>query len=316
MSQKQTITYYPVVIYTLNRYEHFRRCVESLAKNTHAEKTELVIGLDYPPAEKYVEGYRKIKEYLPSITGFGKVTIFERKENFGAVKNSLALCDYVFEYHDACIMIEDDNEFSPCFLDYMNKMLCHYHDDLRVATVSSYLSPVYKDLAKGALLFTIDNNAWGYGIWRDKYGNSAERRAIAMDILRSWRLSWRCFWAYPAGFRMLISMAKRNCTWGDIIRSHCNVVNHSFQVRPAVSLTRNWGNDGSGINCTVDESLAKQTISDALTFEDPEDWEPYYTKEVAHATFRLTWPKNNFLFMGKMIVAAIKYLGYRIGSRK
>ena len=52
------MTFYPVIIYTLNRYEHFRRCVESLARNTHAEQTELVIGLDYPPSEKYVEGHR------------------------------------------------------------------------------------------------------------------------------------------------------------------------------------------------------------------------------------------------------------------
>ena len=48
--------YAPILIPTLNRYEHFKRCVESLAKCTHAEKTELVIGLDYPPSERYQKG--------------------------------------------------------------------------------------------------------------------------------------------------------------------------------------------------------------------------------------------------------------------
>lgn len=44
------ITHYaPVIIPTLNRYVHLKRCVDSLAKCTHAPDTELIIGLDYPP---------------------------------------------------------------------------------------------------------------------------------------------------------------------------------------------------------------------------------------------------------------------------
>ena len=117
------MTYYPVIIPTLNRYEHFKRCVESLARNTHADKTELVIGLDYPPSKKYEKGYKQIKEYLPSINGFKKITIFGRRENYGVHRNFIALQNYAFEHYDAVISTEDDNEFSPCFLDYMNKAL-------------------------------------------------------------------------------------------------------------------------------------------------------------------------------------------------
>lgn len=126
------MTFYPVIIPTLNRYTHLRRCVESLARNTHASETELIIGLDYPPSEKYVEGYRQVKAYLPTITGFKKVTIFERPENWGAVKNYTHLINYVFNTYDAFIATEDDNEFSPCFLDYMNLMLQRYKDDHRI----------------------------------------------------------------------------------------------------------------------------------------------------------------------------------------
>lgn len=45
------MTYYPVIIPTLNRFEHFKNCVESLANCTYAPETELIIGLDFPPAE-------------------------------------------------------------------------------------------------------------------------------------------------------------------------------------------------------------------------------------------------------------------------
>lgn len=59
--------YYPIVIPTLNRYEHFKKCVESLARNTHADKTELIVGLDYPPSDKYMEGYLKIKNIFQRL---------------------------------------------------------------------------------------------------------------------------------------------------------------------------------------------------------------------------------------------------------
>ena len=46
--------YAPVIIVTLNRYEHFKRCLDSLEKCTGANKTDVYVGLDYPPSEKYV----------------------------------------------------------------------------------------------------------------------------------------------------------------------------------------------------------------------------------------------------------------------
>ena len=49
----------PVIIPTLNRYEHFRKCLESLEACTGAEKTDVYVALDFPPSEKYVEGWKK-----------------------------------------------------------------------------------------------------------------------------------------------------------------------------------------------------------------------------------------------------------------
>ena len=59
--------YAPVIIPTLNRYDHFVRCIQSLAKCTDASETDLIIGLDFPPSDKYVDGYKRIKEYCDKI---------------------------------------------------------------------------------------------------------------------------------------------------------------------------------------------------------------------------------------------------------
>lgn len=263
------MTYYPIMIPTLNRYVHFKRCVESLAKNTHADKTELVIGLDYPPSEKYVEGFNKIKNYIPTITGFKKVTIFERLENYGPDKNWEELQKYVFNHYDAVICSEDDNEFSPCFLDYMNKTLEYYWDDETVRSVSGYINPEYYDKLQTPLLFSYDSNGWGIGLWKHKekwkgiFGNKQVR-----EILLSYSKSCKIFKTSPALLSMLISMVKKDALWGDVLRSTLNILNNTYQLRPSYSLVRNIGHDGSGLHCSRSTSfLNDQLISDEIVFD-------------------------------------------------
>ena len=114
---------------------------------------------------------------------------------------------------------------------------------------------------------------------------------------------------------MAVKMASEGKYWGDVVRTQCNIINGTYQVRPAMSLCRNWGNDGSGVNCKVDKSIAQQPISTATVYEEPSDWEPYYSKEIAKATFRLTWPKNPILFLGKMLITVLLCLKFRITHR-
>ena len=85
----------PVLIPTLNRYEHFKRCVESLAHCTHADKTDLFIALDYPLKDSHWKGYKKIKQYLSEISGFKTITIIERERNFGAIDNFISAQKYL-----------------------------------------------------------------------------------------------------------------------------------------------------------------------------------------------------------------------------
>ena len=71
-NSESTLTVYaPVIIPTCNRYEHLRECVESLAECTHADKTELIISVDFPPDESYADGWNKVREYVSGINEGG-----------------------------------------------------------------------------------------------------------------------------------------------------------------------------------------------------------------------------------------------------
>lgn len=305
------MTYYPITIPTLNRYQHFKRCVESLARNTHAEETELVIGLDYPPSDKYFEGYKQIKEYIPTITGFKKVTIFERKENYGPKRNGMELRDYVYQSYDAVIGTEDDNEFSPCFLDFMNKALEKYHDDDRVTQVSGYIGENYSEIVKDNVLFLPTGAGWGLATWRDKVNLIDYNEKYFEDILLSWRKSFKIFRVFPFVLGLLLSMVKQKVWWGDVKWCCINVLNGTFQVRPTKSMVRNWGMDGSGLHCGIDENFSKQDIIKETVF-DLDDVEIKMPPQLKSKIFWGDLKKNRILACMQIVLILMEYFKYRL----
>ena len=118
----------PVGIVTLNRYSHFRKCLESLEKCTGAAETEVFVALDYPPSEKYKEGWTDIDEYLKNKEadkGIKQLNVVRRKCNCGVGKpngNWELLEKSLHEHYDRYIFTEDDNVFSPNFLEFINKL--------------------------------------------------------------------------------------------------------------------------------------------------------------------------------------------------
>ena len=287
--------YYPVFIPTLNRYSHFKNCVESLARCTHADKTELVIGLDYPPSEKYVEGYNLIKVYIPTIIGFAKVTLFEHKKNLGPEGNWACLVNYCRSHYDAYIGSEDDNVFAPAFLDYMNRMLELYYNDDKILTVSGYNFVEAYNQGEYTYYLSKDNCAWGIGYWAHKENNTSQylnnvsfyRRALYSRMKANKILN-----TYPALYAMLNSMYNSNSSWGDVKITVLNILCDKYQVKPAVSLVRNCGYDGSGIHCGNDDNgLGSQEISDSKTFDMGIGLGPAGTKRNRKALYNHSLPQ-------------------------
>lgn len=251
------MTYYPVGIPTLCRYEHFKRCVESLARNTHADKTELVIGLDYPPSDKYREGYEKISKYIDTIEGFAKVTVLRHEKNLGAVKNWGAVQNYIFENYDAAIMTEDDNEFAKCFLDFMNKSLLYYWDNPKVMTVTAYSSIGFEE-NKAPISFTYSVCAWGIGRWRHKSYDKYHDNSINLKILLDIKKALRIFRFAPSILNMMMDMVNKDEEWGDVLMSFQNIEYDKYQLRPNNALVINWGQDGSGLHSGRNPELIKK----------------------------------------------------------
>lgn len=239
--------YAPIIIPTLNRYKHLKRCVESLAANKLAPMTELVIGLDYPPAEKYVKGYEMIKEYLPTISGFLKVTIMETPQNIGETANSRRLKEYIRQQgYTTYIFLEDDNEVSPNFLEYMDWGLTTFEDDPRINAICGF-NEVSVDFLEDNVFMARRYNAWGVGRWDKKW-------EALRDMVHEPNFFKNKIKEYPIITIFGGDVHRASCVIGAIETgkihgdgiTYLKAKDQQFSVYPKINKVRNYGHDGLG----------------------------------------------------------------------
>lgn len=261
----------PVCIPTLNRYDHFKRCLESLESCTLAEMTDVYVGLDYPPSEKYVEGWERIDAYLvekEKNNRFRNFYVRRRDHNCGVggnTSNAALLRNEVEAVNDYYIFSEDDNEFSPNFLVYMNQALEKYKDDSRIMAICGYNYPVDMSGYPNNIYASHEYSAWGIGRWTAK--EQLFSREDIKSLLHSPRAVLKLMKKRPGIIMTLIDMLDKNALWGDTCRVALAYVNDKYTIAPALSMVRNHGHDGSGVHCRSSDSFIDQAIDINNCFE-------------------------------------------------
>lgn len=254
--------YAPIIIPTLNRYEHLHRCIESLRQNAGAKDTSLIISVDYPPNDKYKEGREKICQYLEAgIVGFQDVTILYQEKNLGSIGNAKCLESYVSEKYAAYIFSEDDNEFAPNFLEYINKGLERYEeDDSIIAVCGSGIGAKPEDDLNN-IFKTHIYGAYGVGIWvkKKKYIEEKMNWDYLREICKRTRRLYDLFQEdISLVFALQDALVKRRKIFYsengelaliDMTYKIYTYTEDKYVISPYVPKVRNWGYDGSGSNC-------------------------------------------------------------------
>lgn len=278
------VVYAPVIILTLNRYEHLKRCISSLQKNGWAKYTPLYISVDFPPASKYEEGYQKICEYLKSgIDGFASVTIFYQRNNLGAYKNELFLIDEVRKQYDRYIFTEDDNEFSPNFIEFIDKGLVLFQEDEDVIAVCAAGSAA-PETKQDNVALSVNFAAYGYGSWikkEDKYRKAICRKyfvEIAHNNSKMFKLakvSPELLFALQSAIlrkERLYQLENGEIPLIDMTMKIYMVLERKYAVASLWRKARNWGYDGSGENCDGENSAYLKNIRVDIDTRDSFDY--------------------------------------------
>ena len=285
--------YAPVLIPTLNRYEHFKRCLESLERCTGADKTDVYVGLDFPPSDKYRKGWEKVDLYLKEkekTHGFKNLYVRRRDHNCGVGKdgsNASLLRKEIEDKYEYYISTQDDNEFSPCFLEYMNKCLVRFKDDARINLVCGYNYVMdFPESYENNFYITKWGCPWGTGQWVSKMRLIREYYSLERiaEIIKNDETYNRLKHRFPVCLRTAISMLKSGELYGDAVKGIYTALNDTYCVMPRESMVRNWGNDGTGehskrMNKAQNDYYSHQYLSQETTFEFTNDiftYEPVY----------------------------------------
>lgn len=231
----------PIMLFCFNRLNHLRLTIESLKKNTLAKESELIIFSDYG------KNVKEVREYIKTIKGFKKVTIVERKENFGLAKSIIAGVTEVVNKHGKVIVLEDDMVTGKYFLTYMNDALSLYEKDKKVGCIGCYVYPLKIKLPE--TFFMKMNNPWGFGTWEKEWklfepnGKKLLKEIESKGLKKEFDINN----SYPFTKMLKHQIKGKNNSWA--IRWRASLfLKKKLTLYPGKHLIKNIGLDDTGIN--------------------------------------------------------------------
>lgn len=297
----------PIALFVYNRPEHTLKTLEALRLNKGSANSELYIFCDGPKTKdsKYVESVNRVRELVRNFEGFKAINIFEHKRNYGLSKSIIWGINKVFEKNNSIIVVEDDIETSPYFLNYMNDALELYANEPLVGCIHGWNFPLELDENTPDTFFLPGADCWGWATWRRAWelfepdANKLHDQIIAKDLVFQFdRRNLENL------FKILVdNINGLNDSWA--IRWHASLIsNGMFCLHPKLSFVNNIGFDGSGTNCT--ENYISQTVIrtyNKLTKERIVDAEWFYPKLNSYNyVLAKSRPKEGLLIRAKGLI--------------
>jgi hypothetical protein len=253
------MNYAPVLISVYNRPDHFKRCIESLKKCVGAAETILFIAIDYPKDSWDAGKHDQITGYAGSITGFKRVELMIRDHNVGSKENIWSARAKIFTEYDRMIFSEDDNEFAPGFLQFMNSALEAYADDPLVFAINGYNYPIKTaDIHSGDVYKFQGYCAWGAGIWRDKWSKVVWTRNSSRRFIINPKNLVKTIKTAPGYLLHFWSYVFKGRFAGDAVILTNLIANDWVVLNPVHTLVINHGCDGSGEHKSHDIRYSQQ----------------------------------------------------------
>ncbi len=163
----------PIAVFAFNRPDHLAKTLGTLASNTGAEKSDVVIFCDGPRTANEKEKTETVREIAALAGGFQSVTVVPRDINLGCASSVITGLNAMFAEHDRVIVIEDDIVTSPYTLSFFNRCLKIYEHENTVFNISGW-SPPHSLMSFPAgyqydAYFLPRFNCWGWASWRNRW---------------------------------------------------------------------------------------------------------------------------------------------------
>lgn len=242
--------------------------------------TELIVYLDGPrKAADRVAG-DSISQMLAELSGFKSIKLIRAETNKGLSNSiidgvSTQLVDY-----ESVIVLEDDIEVAPTFLQYMNDGLNLYANDESVASIHAHTYPIDAELPE--TFFVRGADCWGWGTWRRAWQHFEPDGKLLLDRLNSLALCREFDFNNSAGFTQMLKdqIAGKNDSWA--VRWHASTfLQEMVTLYPNSSQAINVGQDGGGSHRGVGRIDTRQFDSQPVIV----NWQKTIPLDAAHNAF-------------------------------
>lgn len=295
----------PIIVFCYNRPEHLRKTMNWLRANKHAEESPLYVFCDGPKVNASEEQLQKIAaaravvDEMAVVPAFKEVHIVKRNENLGLGTSIITGVTEVINKHGKAIILEDDLETSPLFLDYMNKCLEHYEERKSVFSISGLSRPhperFYPADYPYDVYVSLTHHPTGWATWADRWAQ-VDWDAKAYDVMKDQP-------EMIAAFRRI-----EYPEWDDLIRVKeagkniwsvrfglAHFVNHAVSICPIVSYINHIGWDEEGTNATCGQhvwNFDRLADKEEIRFCDI----LYADKRIINAWYSFTVPQRRSWF--------------------
>jgi hypothetical protein len=240
----------PVAIFTYNRPDHLRKCIQSLKKNLLFKNTKFFIFQDglKSYSSSITAKYESLFSELP-----GNFKIIKRKKNYGLKRNIMSGVSYILSKYKTAIICEDDLVFHKDFIYYMNCMLKKYDKHKKISSISGF-SYAFKNqirLFPNEYLLSL-TSSWGWATW-SVYWNKFRKSNLSLkkkELFKDKKLQYNFDYDGAQSHTLWLKKNSLNkiSSW-NIEWEFFNFVNSYLTLYPKRTLVENTGFDGSGIHC-------------------------------------------------------------------
>jgi len=260
----------PIVLFVFNRPEHTRKTLESLRRNVLAPVSELYVFCDGPRDHKDGRDVEAVRALVDSLDGFRQVHVSKREQNQGLARSVIDGVTEVIVRHGTVIVVEDDLQFSPYFLSFMNDALARYAYDPRVFSLGGYSPPLaIPEHYTEECYLSYRCCTWGWGTWRDCW-DKVDWKVRDFDAFISDPEQVVLFNRGGDDMSQLLKLQVENriSSWG-ILWDYAHYQHNAYCFRPAYSIVGNIGNDGTGVHCAPTDKF-DVVINEQAAFTLPE----------------------------------------------
>ena len=274
----------PVALFTYKRPFHTKATLDALSANKLANKTDLFIFSDGPKSSSDHDSINDVRRILYKISGFASVRIIERSTNMGLANSIIVGVSEIFSLHEKIIVLEDDLETSPYFLNYMNGALDHYKTDSRVFSVTGYTFPEkYMKIPETYHYDTFVGfrcASWSWGTWRDRWSKIAWDMSYFDSFIND-KNEQDLFNKSGQDMTQLLTLQyqKKIDSWA-IRFCYAHHKNKMWCIYPVKSLVKNIGLDYSGTHTGPEPRYTHKSLD--------QDWQPLSFCPTASDDSRIT----------------------------